>query len=111
MESLSLNISVHLSNTRFSNCNFISPRYNRVTEGGRSFVILLLNTGIVYQLNLNRKLLLTFLSVPCGTSFLMSKNFYLILTLSFMTLLILINIYLSIIIVYLVLYVNYVVSL
>ena len=24
---------------RFSNCNFISPRYNRVTEGGRSFVV------------------------------------------------------------------------
>ena len=42
MESLRFNSSVHSRNTRFSNCNFISPRYksyNRVTEGGRSFVV------------------------------------------------------------------------
>ena len=30
---------MHWRNTRFSKCNFISPRFNRVTEGGRSFVV------------------------------------------------------------------------
>ena len=30
---------MHSRNTRFSRCNFISPRFIRVTEGSRSFVV------------------------------------------------------------------------
>ena len=69
---------------------------------GRSFMLTLLP---FYQLNLDRKRLLTFLNVPFGTSFLMRKYIYLISTLSFMTLLIQQTFNLSIVIVYLVFYV------
>ena len=39
MVSLKLNSSVHSRKNIFSNCNFISPRYNTITEGGRSFAV------------------------------------------------------------------------
>ena len=39
MVSMKLNSSVHSRKNRFLNCNFISPRYNRITESGRSFAV------------------------------------------------------------------------
>ena len=37
--SLILNRQQHNHVTRYSNTNFISPRFNRMTEGGRSFAV------------------------------------------------------------------------
>ena len=37
--SLILNSQQHNRATRYSNTNFICPRFNRMTEGGRSFTV------------------------------------------------------------------------
>ena len=37
--SLILNSQQHNRPTRYSNTNFICPRFNRMTEGGRSFAV------------------------------------------------------------------------
>ena len=39
IDSINLNNSRHTRNTRFSNHNFICPRYNRATEGGRTYLV------------------------------------------------------------------------
>ena len=38
-DSLRLNSQQHSRVTRYSNINFICPKFNRVTEGGRSFAV------------------------------------------------------------------------
>ena len=39
IDSIKLNSSIHKRNTRFCNYNFVTPKYQRVSEGGRSFVV------------------------------------------------------------------------
>lgn len=60
MESLRLSSSVHSRNTRFSNCNFISPTSTIGLQKAVNYLqLLLFNTEIVYLLNLNSNLRLT----------------------------------------------------
>lgn len=39
IDSLVMNSDVHSRNTRYAKCNFSCPKYNRITEGGRSFTV------------------------------------------------------------------------
>lgn len=43
IETLKLNKSLRSRNTRFYGLNFITPRYNRNTEGGRTFIVKAIN--------------------------------------------------------------------